>query len=105
MSRAHNIHVNCRSNKLTSKLNERQSDFIFKLSLHLQNDGSKIRVIKVRTHDGLMQRRTDAVTEREETESRYSYRDVQYIATNGIVNTDTDRKQADGNTTLTSKHK
>ena len=52
-----------------------------------------------------MQRRTDAVTEREETESRYSYHDVQCIATNGIVNTDTDRKQADGNTTLTSKHK
>ena len=48
---------------------------------------------------------SDAVTEREETESRYSYHDVQCIATNGIVNTDTDRKQADGNTTLTSKHK
>ena len=104
MSRAHKIHVNCRSNKLTSKLNERQSDFIFKLSLHLQNDGSK-RVIKIRNHNGLMQRRTDAVTEREETESRYSYHDVQCIATNGIVNTDTDRKQEDGNTTLTSKHK
>ena len=106
MSRAHKIHVNCRSNKLTSKLNERQSDFIFKLSLHLQNDGSK-RVIKIKNHDGLMQRRTDAVTEREETESRYSYHNVQCIATNGIVNTATatDRKQADGNTTLTSKHK